>query len=309
MIKTYTPVSKMTRKALCFAAMVSTFAICGSAHAQEAATDEVGPWTVTKHIDLTSRYVLRGVTTTYGNGAPLGNEGADAPESDRPTLQWGIDFVHASGWSFGYWASALNYSYRQLGRSYDDRSVTEFQSPRSIENDLYFAYTGNITGDLNYTLGLTGYYYMNGKNSNALETKAGLAWGPVSLTTQTLLKDVIWGNRGDTYWTLGYTKPLPYDITFTGTLGAYTYKKEGKFLGTQDTAQNLSCASGEAFVVNGCFAGNAPSGSGFRHLTLGLSGPLATTPLTWSVQAIIGGDNRFDVKQRNRLIGSVSWNF
>ena len=108
--------------------------------ADAAPATDAGPWAATGHVDLTHPYVLRGVTTTYGNGAPLGNASADAPESSRVALQWGIDVVHTSGWSFGYWASSINYSYQQLGRSYDDRGVTEFQHPRSIENDFYRFY-------------------------------------------------------------------------------------------------------------------------------------------------------------------------
>jgi hypothetical protein len=56
-----------------------------------------GP-TLTGHVDLVSRYILRGVTTSYGNSPQgLGNAGADAPESDRPALQWGLDWNHPSG--------------------------------------------------------------------------------------------------------------------------------------------------------------------------------------------------------------------
>ncbi|SFM97892.1 TorF family putative porin [Variovorax sp. OV329] len=270
------------------------------------AEPDAGPWTVTKHIDLAYPYVLRGATTTYGNGAPLGNAGADAPESDRLALQWGIDFVNTNGWSFGYWASSINYSYKQLGRSYDDRSITDFQRAKSVENDFYGAYTGNIAGDLGYTLGMTGYYYINGVHSNALETKAGLSYGPFALNAQTLLNDVVWGNRGDTYWSLVFTQPLPYDLTFTGTLGAYTYRKEGTYLGTTDTKMGVACAADESFVVNGCFVGNRPVGSAFRHLTLALSGPIPSTPVTWNLAVIIGGDNRFGIKQDTKMAGSVS---
>jgi uncharacterized protein (TIGR02001 family) len=277
--------------------------------APQAAEAEAGPWAITRHIDLTYPYVLRGATTTYGNGAPLGNAGADAPESSRVALQWGIDFAHASGWSFGYWASTINYSYKQLGRSYDDRAITDFQKDKSIENDFYGAYSGKISDDLGYTVGMTGYYYINGVNSNAFETKVGLTYGPFSFNAQTLLNDVVWGNAGDTYWSAVYIQPLPYNLTFTGTLGAYTYHKEGKFLGTRDTAFQVNCAPNESFVVNGCFVGTRPIGGGFRHLTLALSGPIPNTPLAWTVAAIIGGDNRFGIKQETRATGSVSWLF
>ena len=119
----------------------------------------------------------------------------------------------------------------------------------------------------------------------------------------------MWGNRGDTYWTLNYTRPLPADLTFTASLGWYSYAREGKYLGTGDAATGASCAPGTAFVVNGCFAGKAPVGDGFRHLVLGLSQPIGSTGLSWTLQGIIGGDNRFGVNQVSKLVGVISYGF
>lgn len=276
--------------------------------APPATAEESAP-TLTRHIDLVSRYVLRGATTTYGPAAPgFGNEGADAPESDRAALQWGADWLHPSGLYLGYFGSTINYSYERLGSSYTDRSIVDFRSGKSIENDFYGGYSGKA-GDLGYTLGLTGYAYIHGKNANALETKLALSYGDFALTAQTLLNDVVWGNRGDTYWTLNYTKGLPYSLTLTTSLGFYTYKKEGKFLGTVDTLTGTSCAAGESFSVNGCFVGNRPASSAFRHLIVGVTQPLGESGFTWGLQGIVGGDNRFGVKQRNRAIASISHGF
>jgi uncharacterized protein (TIGR02001 family) len=274
--------------------------------ADDKPADAKPPYTLSGHIDLVSRYYLRGATKTYGNGAPLGNAGADAPESDKPALQWGADLVSSDGWYAGYWGSQVNYSYKQLGNSYADRTITDFQKSKSIENDFYGGYNGSV-GDLGYTVGATYYYYINGKASNAAETKLGLSYGPVSLTAQTLLSDTVWGNKGDTYWSAVYSQPLPYDISFSANLGFYTYKKEGKYLGTSDTLAGTACASGEAFVVNGCFAGNAPTGSAFRHLILGVTQPIGSTPLTWGAQAIVAGKNRFGVSQSNKLLLTLSY--
>ncbi|MDB5820021.1 MAG: hypothetical protein JWQ11_3661 [Rhizobacter sp.] len=272
------------------------------------AADEAAVAPVTGHIDLVSRYIMRGGTSTYGNGAPAGNAGGDAPESSRAALQWGADAAFDSGFSVGYWASTLNYSYRQVGRSHDDAGVTDFQNPRSIENDLYGAYNGKL-GDLGYTAGLTGYLYVNSRHSSALETRLGLNWGDFAFLSQTLLNDSIPGNSGDTYWTLAWTAALPMHVGFTATLGAYTYSKEGRYFGSRDTVLGTSCAAGSAYVVNGCYAGNAPSGGGFRHLTLAFSGPIAFTPLTWGVQAIVGGETRYGIHQSNRLVGQVTYGF
>ena len=263
-----------------------------------AADDATSPFT--GHIDLVSKYVLRGITTQYGNGAPLGNVGADAPESDRPALQWGIDWVHASGWSLGYFGSMVNYSYKQLGRSYDDPTITDYQHPKSIENDFYGAYSGKL-GEFGYTFGLTGYYYINGKNANGLETKVGLSYGPFSAYAQTLLNDVVWGNSGDTYYSIVYTAALPKDITFTGTLGAYSYDKTGNFIGS-------SCGSGSYLNVT-CSTGAAPVGSAFRHLTLALSAPIPETPFVVGIQAIFGGKSRFGINQKNQIVGSLTYAF
>lgn len=264
---------------------------------------------VTAHIDVVSKYILRGISTTYGNVKPgLGNEGADAPESDKPALQWGADWAHPSGFYLGYWGSTVNYSYKALGQSYSDATVTDFQRDKSIENDFYGGYNGTV-GPLGYTVGLTGYVYINGKHANAFETKLGVSYGDFSLNAQTLLNDVVWGNKGDTYWTLNYTKDLPHDVTLTTSLGYYTYKKDGKFLGTRDSRDGSACAAGESFIVNGCYAGNAPSSGGFRHLIIGVSQPIGNTGLTWGLQGLIGGKNRFDISQENKVTASLSYGF
>ncbi|MGH8808640.1 MAG: TorF family putative porin [Noviherbaspirillum sp.] len=274
----------------------------GAASAQEAAK-------LSGHVDLVSRYILRGVSTTYGPSAPgAGNAGADAPESDKAALQLGADWSHPSGFYLGYFGSTINYSYKRLGQSYSDRSIADFQNDKSIENDLYGGYTGKL-GDFGYTVGLTGYVYINGKNANAFETKLGLSYGDFSVNAQTLLKDVVWGNKGDTYWTLNYTTGLPYDITLNASLGYYSYKKEGKFLGTVDTLTGSACPAGQSFFDNGCFAGEAPIGGGFRHLIVGITQPIGQTGLTWGVQGLIGGDNRFGIKQKNKLLASLSYGF
>ncbi|WP_119155221.1 TorF family putative porin [Caldimonas tepidiphila] len=283
---------------------LTLLAACGAARA----ADGQAPYTLSGHVDLVSRYDLRGVTTTYGNGAPLGNALADAPESDKPVLQWGADFAHDSGFYAGYWGSQINYSYKQLGRSYRDATITDFQTDKSIENDFYAGYGGSL-GGLGYTAGLTYYHYINGVASNAPETKLGLSWGPLALSAQTLLRDTVWGNKGDTYWSALYTRELPWSLKFTASLGFYSYEKEGRYLGTTDTRDGSACAAGEAFVVNDCYAGNAPVSSGFRHLILGVSQPIASTPLTWGAQAIVGGKNRFGISQKDRFVLSLAYGF
>jgi uncharacterized protein (TIGR02001 family) len=286
-------------------AVAVSIALSSTAAMAEDAPAPAAP-SLTAHVDLVSRYVLRGITSTYGPAAPLGNAGADAPESDRPALQWGADWSHPDGWYLGYFGSTINYSYQQLGDSYANRAISDFQKKKSIENDLYGGYSGKA-GDIGYTAGLTAYVYLNGSHANALETKLGATMGDFTLTAQTLLQDVVWGNKGDTYWALNYAHPLPYELTLTTSLGYYTYGKQGRYLGSTDTAAGTRCAAGESFFTNGCLAGGQPSSGGFRHLIVGVTQPIGQTGLTWGLQGILGGDNRFGVKQKNQLIATLSY--
>jgi uncharacterized protein (TIGR02001 family) len=275
---------------------------------EEPAAEAPPPYTFTGHLDWVSKYVLRGVTTTYGNGPPLHNKGADAPESDTPAVQLGVDYVDASGWYVGYWASQVNYSYEQLGKSYSDRGITDFQKDNSIENDIYGGYSFKV-GDVTYTAGVTGYVYYNGEHADALETKLSVAYGPVALNAQTLLNDVVWGNKGDTYITATYTQPLPYSISLSFNFGYYLYNKEGKYLGTKDTELGVDCGAGQAFVVNGCFDGNRPTNGAFRHFIVGLSQPIGATGIVWTLQGILPGENRYGIKQQTQGIAMLSYTF
>ena len=289
--------------------LIAAAVACLCAMSPAWAFDEPAPapsWT--GHVDLVSRYVLRGITSTYGPGPALGNAGADAPESEKAALQWGADWSHPSGFYAGYFGAMINYSYERLGQSYTDRSIVDFQANKSIENDLYGGYTGKA-GEIGYNIGMTGYVYLHGAHSNALETKLSATYSDFTLGAQTLLRDVVWGNKGDTYWTLNYTKPLPYSLTLTTSLGFYTYKKEGKFLGSTDTASGTACGANEGFIVNGCFASHGPVSGSFRHLIVGVTQPIGTSGLTWGVQAILGGDNRFGVQQKNQLLANLTYGF
>ncbi|MES1980878.1 MAG: TorF family putative porin [Pseudomonadota bacterium] len=232
---------------------------------------------VTGHFDLTSKYVLRGITTTYGPTLPgVGNQGGDAPENNKTALQMGLDYSNTSGFYAGWWASTLGYSYQ----SFNDAGT-------SMEHDLYGGYQGKA-GDVGYKLGLTRYQYIPGFHSTALETMIGLTYKEFGANMQTLLDDVTFGNKGDTYYTVTYNTPLPKDFAFNASLGYYTYKKVGPY--TNPGASPLAVSSA------------------FRHLNLGMTYPLAKS-VTAGATYIIGGKNRYDVKQDNQLLANISYMF
>ncbi|HET8710806.1 MAG TPA: hypothetical protein VFM32_05490, partial [Spongiibacteraceae bacterium] len=61
--------------------------------------------------------------------------------------------------------------------------------------------------------------------------------------------------------------------------------------------------------VNGCYAGEAPVSSAFRHLIVGISQPIGKTGLVWGVQGLLAGDNRYGVKQKGAAVGTISYTF
>lgn len=239
---------------------------------------------VTGHLDVVSKYVLRGITTTYGSsGIPGGNANGDAPESAGPALQGGLDYSTESGFYLGWWFSTLGYSYS---------TFTGGSSGGSMEHDLYGGYKGK-KGDFGYQIGLTNYRYVPGQHSTGYETMLGVSYKQFGANAQTLLNDVSYGSTGDTYYTLTYGDAfhigaLPNDLSVSASLGYYTYVKA-------DASSYFAAAPNE---VN----------SGFRHATVGMSYPFLKN-LSGGLNYIIGGINRYGINQDNQLVGNLSYTF
>lgn len=249
------------KMAIAGAVAVSTF----SSVAMAAETAQIFGGEVTGNIGILSSYDLRGIT---GN-----HQGTTVPENDGATVQGGLDWSHESGFYVGYWGSTLDYS------------ASPSSSKTSFEHDLYAGYNGSINDDLGYTVGGTVYYYYPGYESTGYETLLGLSYKDFSLTAQTLLNNVTYGNKGDTYFLASYETALPGDFTGKAQLGAYFYGDEDEFTVKTETD----------------FA--------FRHFTVGLSHPLAATGADWSLDYIVGGYDRTETKQKNKVVLGLSYGF
>ncbi|AXI01829.1 TorF family putative porin [Aquirhabdus parva] len=293
-------------KSAALKALVSSMILVGGVslvHAEDANPDTVlagTPYegTLTGNINVVSKYILRGITQTYGPKLADGSKGTDGPEMDSPALQGGLDYVLKNGLYVGYWFSTLGYSYADLNPDHTGK-----HSQNSTESDIYGGYTGTFgNSGIGYTVGGTVYVYTPGWASTGYETKLGLSYGEVSVTAQTLLNDVTFGNTGDTYYLATWTHALPKDFTFTGQVGLYTYGKKGDYI-------NSTKADKPGF--NPAYPDGNPDAKtfAFRHVTLGLSHPLPIKGGTWGLQYIVGGDNRFGVKQDNQIVGSLGLTF
>jgi uncharacterized protein (TIGR02001 family) len=285
--------------------LIALAGLSAVAHAADADPDLVFAGTpyegdVTGNINVVSKYILRGITQTYGtsyNTADAANS-STAPESASPAVQGGLDYVLKNGLYVGYWFSTLGYSYAGLNPDSNGK-----HNQNSVENDLYGGYNGTIgsTG-IGYTVGGTIYVYEPGWASTGYETKLGLNYSEVAVTAQTLLNDVSWGNTGDTYFLATWTHALPRDFTFTGQVGAYLYGKHGDFIDSNNPNQ--------PGYQNGYLNGvDKAKTFAFRQATLGISHPLPIKGGTWGLQYIIGGENRDGLHQANQLVGSLGLTF
>jgi uncharacterized protein (TIGR02001 family) len=248
---------------------LGTLALAGAVAAPAAFVPAAAEAAVTGNVGVFSKYVLRGMTNNS--------------ESDGAAIQGGFDYAHASGLYLGYWGSSLDYT--DTAGSGGCKKVGDC-SAAGFENDFYGGYAGKA-GPIDYTAGVIFYYYLDMDNADGAEVAASASYMGAALGMKYLTKDVVWGNKGDIYWTLGYTAALPSDFKLGGTLGYYTYKKDGKY--AVETADS--------------------EGSAFRHFDLKLSHPIGSSGADMSLTYVLGGKDRYGVDQADTMVLGVSYAF
>lgn len=239
---------------------------------------------VTGNLDVISKYVLRGITTTYGQtapvaGVPSGNAAADAPENEKPSLQGGLNYSSESGLYLGY-------AFATIGYSYGDFSIGNRGG--SMEHATYGGYAGKM-GDIGYKVGLLHLNYEPQANAVGSEGLFGLSYKEFAMSVQPFLNDTVYANKGDTYITATYATTLPMNVGFKANFGYYNYAKSGEFINKDGSSALAKDAA-------------------FRHLILGVSYPFAKN-VSGGLSYIIGGENRWGVKQDNMLVGNASYTF
>lgn len=218
---------------------------------------------LTGNVNVVSKYVLRGITSP-------------ATENDGAAVQGGFDYSHSSGFYAGYWGSSLSYA-----SSYSTPVNTGF------ENDLYAGYKGTA-GPVSYGAGVIYYAYTGVVDADAAEVALTAGIGNASLGINYLTKDVVWGNKGDTFFNLGYTQALPSDFSVAGSLMYYMYTKDGKYITDTVPATEKSSA--------------------FRGVSVTLSHPLTKTS-TMGLTAVGGGMDRWGTYQKPMMVLSLGATF
>ena len=143
-----------------FAAIGLCMALAGGNVMAQTASEPAAAsdFSFSANLTLASQYRYRGIMQT----------------NNKPALQGGFDVKHSSGFYAGNWNSTISW----LGDSNDDVSAP-------LEMDFYAGYTGKITGDLTFDVGVLQYYYPGDYPSgytspDTTEAYVGLGYGPIS---------------------------------------------------------------------------------------------------------------------------------
>lgn len=172
-----------TKNLICASLLIVALPVAGTALA-DAAND--ADYAIAGNVALTSDYMFRGLTQTWGH----------------PAIQGGADLTMTNGFAAGFWASSIS------DKTYPGAS---------LELDVYASYGAAINDDWSWRGGLYGYLYPNGNLDDAglasrsfdtLEANAALTWKWLTLKYSSSLTDYFGidteqGYRGDSRGT-GY---------------------------------------------------------------------------------------------------------
>jgi len=156
--------NKFTTLAVLLAA--ATPSVSALAQTADAGAD-TAPYTVTGNIALTSDYMFRGLTQTWGG----------------PAVQGGGDLTMKNGFAAGFWGSSIS------DKSYPGAS---------LELDVYANYGLSINDDWSWRVGLYSYLYPKGnldevglasRSFNTVEANAALTWKWLTLKYSRALTD------------------------------------------------------------------------------------------------------------------------
>lgn len=179
------------RKLIFFSLAIVGAPCTATAHATDA------PAVITGNVAITSDYMFRGLTQTWGG----------------PAIQGGADYTAASGLAAGFWGSSIS------RRTYPGAAM---------ELDLYAGYGRTFGHDWSWRVGLYGYVYPGGnldhanpplpsRSFNTLEANVALGWKGLTLKYNRALTDYFGADveegylgtsRGTSYLQLDAALPL-----------------------------------------------------------------------------------------------------
>lgn len=144
---------------------------------------------ISANVALSSDYLYRGVSQTGGG----------------PALQGGFDYSHDGGFYIGTWASSI---------AFDD----------GIEVDYYSGFSGSLTEQVGYELGLIYYDYPGMASDDFLEFYAAFSYGAVTASIN--YSDDFYAGVGKAwYYAVDYVYPLVGDMALGLHYGWQSYEQ------------------------------------------------------------------------------------
>lgn len=225
---------------------------------------------VSGSLDIVSQYISKGLT--------------NAPENEKVTLQAALN-ANWDQFSVFYWGSTLGYSFKEIqtGQAY---------TPGEFEHDVGLNYQFQF-GDVTVDLWDAFYYYQGGKKTTSNElgivlTKPLSNQAKISAEVATFLYDVAYMNQWDTYLSLSYYYQFNDKLSATFNTGFSYFNDDGKYEG-------------------GDFL-NTQKDFTFRVASV-QANYLIQPDVTGYGQFIVGGDDRANVKQANRVVFGLNYTF
>lgn len=191
-------------KALALAAPLAFAGV--AAHAEDAPAPE---YTLTPKIALYSEYEYRGI----------------AQSSEKPALQFNLDYAHKSGFYLGTFLSNIQWLK-------DTAEVNGFSTNANVEWDLYGGYRWEFVKDWTLDVGYLRYEYPGSgafnPKPNTDEAYVGVAYGIASVKYSYSFNNTfgVPDSKGSDYVELDVNYPLPMltALTLNGVLGHQRYK-------------------------------------------------------------------------------------
>jgi len=193
------------RKSLIASAVAGALSLPGAVGAQTtpaepAAAAPASPHTFSANVGLFSQYVFRGLSQT----------------NEKPAVQGGFDYSHASGLYAGTWASNIDWLA-------DSGAYTS----SSMEWDFYGGFKGTFgKSDFTYDAGVLYYYYPGNvapgaTKADTTELYGALGWKWLSLKYSYSLSDTFGVANSDGSWYLDFGVNVPIGDTGLTALGHY----------------------------------------------------------------------------------------
>ncbi len=234
--------------------LMAALAMPGMAAAEES------PHALSSNVGLFSQYVFRGLAQT----------------NERPAIQGGADYAHASGFYAGTWLSNVSWF-----------SDTNAGNSNSLEWDLYGGFRKSWDNGFSADAGYLRYEYPGSYNAlpagtvepNTDEAYLAVGWKWATLKYSYAFSDLfgVEDSDGSDYLDLTVTVPLNDRFTVIGHAGRQTFRGTSTYAALQGTTNDalysyedyratLNCAIGKGWTASLTFTTTNAEDAGYTVL-------------------------------------------